>query len=307
MPALSPPPSALAALERLGLTSLEAQAYAFLTRESPASGYRVAQALGKPFGSVYKAVEGLEDKGAALLSEESGNRVARAVPIDELVARSARDFEKSCRAAAATLKPTPSAEPDEHLYRITNRDQFLERARAMINGAQDFVLGSLTPMVAAALEGPLTLAAKRIRVGLKTFGPLEIHGADIITDPRGQSALDTGPGEWIMLTADGREVLMGLFDAETGELNTGQWTENPLLCWSMFTGLGAQLVLAAVRTSDLAKQPRLAEIVERLSAFRSPRSGAKRVLMDKFRQPSRGKGPRTAPPAGRTRSAKRES
>jgi sugar-specific transcriptional regulator TrmB len=287
---LQPPPSTLAALERLGLTSLEAQAYAFLTRESPASGYRVAQALGKPFGSVYKAVEGLEDKGAALLSEESGNRVARAVPIGELVARSTRDFEKSCRAAAATLKPVHSVDPDEHLYRITSRDQFIERARAMITGAQDFVLGSLTPMVAAALQEPLTLAATRIRVGLKTFGPLDIPGADIISDHRGAAALETGPGEWIMLTADGREVLMGLLDAETGELNMGQWSENPLLAWSMFTGLGAQLVLAAVRTSDLARQPMLIEIVERLSAFRTPRSVGKRVLMEKFRQPSRGKG-----------------
>lgn len=289
MPALSPP-SALAALERLGLTALEAQAYAFLTRESPASGYRVAQALGKPFGSVYKAVEGLEDKGAALLSEESGNRVARAVPIDELVARSAREFERSCKTAAASLRPVRAAQPDEHLYRITSREQFLERARAMIAGAEDFLLGSLTPMVADALRDPLQLAAARVRVGLKTFAPLEIEGADIISDHRGQSALDTGPGEWIMLTADGREVLMGLFNPDTGALDTGQWSENPLLAWSMFTGLGAQLVLAAVRTSDLAAHPRLVQIVERLSAFRTPRSVGKRTLMQKFRQPSRGRG-----------------
>jgi sugar-specific transcriptional regulator TrmB len=280
---------ALAALERLGLTTLEAQAYAFLVRESPASGYRVAQALGKPFGSVYKAVEGLESKGAALLSEESGNRVARAVPIDELVARSTREFERSCKAASASLKAAKGREPDEHLYRLNSREQFFERARAMIAGAEDFVLGSITPQPAAELAPAFGDAAARVRVGLKVFGPLEVRGADIIPDHRGLSAIETGPGEWMMLTVDGREVLMGVFDAETGELNTGQWSENPLLTWSLFTGLGAQLVLAAVRTSDLAEAPRLVEIVERLGAFRTPKSVGKRMLVEKFRRPSRGR------------------
>jgi sugar-specific transcriptional regulator TrmB len=292
--------SAITALERLGLTSLEAQAYEFLVRESPASGYRVAQALGKPFGSVYKAIEGLDGKGAAMLSEESGNRVARAVPIDELVARSAREFEKSCRAAAANLQPRPPAEPDEHLYRIANRAQFFERARAMLAGAQDFILGSVTPMVASELLDPWRFAAARgVRVGLKTFGPLDVPGADITPDHRGPAALGTGPGEWIMLTVDGREVLMGLFDPDTGELNMGQWSENPLLAWSLFTGLGASLVLAAVRTSDLAGDPKLKAIIERLSAYRTPGSGGKRVLLEKFRQPSRGRRKMGGPRGGR--------
>ena len=41
-------PKCVQTLVALGLTALEGEVYTLLLRESPATGYRVAQALGKP-------------------------------------------------------------------------------------------------------------------------------------------------------------------------------------------------------------------------------------------------------------------
>ena len=62
--------AAVESLQELGFTETEALAYAGLVPISPATGYRVAQAIGKPAANTYKALESLEAKGAVLV--ESG-------------------------------------------------------------------------------------------------------------------------------------------------------------------------------------------------------------------------------------------
>jgi len=47
-----------------GFTNLESEIYVFLLGESPATGYRIAQAIGKPAANTYKAIESLRlEKG----------------------------------------------------------------------------------------------------------------------------------------------------------------------------------------------------------------------------------------------------
>lgn len=48
----------------LGFTGLEADVYTALLAESPTTGYRVAQALGKAVANTYKAIASLEAKRA---------------------------------------------------------------------------------------------------------------------------------------------------------------------------------------------------------------------------------------------------
>ena len=77
----------------LGFTNLEAEIYTFLLQESPATGYRIAQAIGKPAANTYKTVQSLEKKGA-LLVDDSEKRLCRAVPADELLNRLERQFSE---------------------------------------------------------------------------------------------------------------------------------------------------------------------------------------------------------------------
>src|SRR5438874_1780106 len=72
------------ALVELGVTGLEAEVYTFLLQESPATGYRAAQALGRPVAGIYKALEALAHRGAVVV-EEGTTRQYRSVPGEELL------------------------------------------------------------------------------------------------------------------------------------------------------------------------------------------------------------------------------
>ncbi|MCC6675539.1 MAG: hypothetical protein IT436_00210 [Phycisphaerales bacterium] len=284
-----------AALGELGFTPLEAEVYVFLVRESPATGYRIAQGVGKSVGNIYKAVEALEEKGAVMVGEDGGNRLARAVEPSELVARLERDFRVACATTLRKLGPADEAEPDDLLYRIVDRGAFFERCRRVIRGAKRFILLSACPGPLAELADELeALAARGVPVMVKTYGPAEIKGVEIVPDPRGARAVEAGPGQWIELTADGRELAQGVLDHENRELHLGQWTQNPMLNWMAYTGRYADIALAAVRTgiNDGATAERLKAVLERFRPFATPASEGKMRMVARYRRPS---------PAGRRR------
>src|SRR5215470_8119557 len=86
------------ALVALGFTAIEASAYAFLVQASPATGYGIARAIGKPVANTYQALQSLRQKGAVLV-DGRGRRQWRAVPPGELLAR--LDTERAARVAEA--------------------------------------------------------------------------------------------------------------------------------------------------------------------------------------------------------------
>jgi sugar-specific transcriptional regulator TrmB len=291
-------------LERLGFTPLESTIYAFLAGAGPATGYRIAQAVGKPVGNVYKAVEALEDKGAVMTSEEDATRLVRVVAVQEVVARLRGELSAACDEAVRALEVTHEEVADDHVYRLTHTSQFLRRAASMLESASQFVIMTATPGVLGQVVGDAgeTFAmsirehAKRVPIAAKVYGHVDLPGVEVVEDPRGTAAVESGPGEWIVMTVDGREVLTGLFDRSSGELLMGQWTENPLLAWAMYTGLSSDLALAALRIAagdaGAAKLP-VTEILKlnaaRFSPFESAKSAGKLRLQQRFRSPARGK------------------
>src|SRR5688572_23314760 len=92
--ATSPVPDAtIQAIQTLGFSELEASIYAFLLVESPTTGYRIAQALGKPVANTYNGIQSLQSKGAILV-EDSDTRLCRAVPPDEMMGQMERAFQE---------------------------------------------------------------------------------------------------------------------------------------------------------------------------------------------------------------------
>jgi HTH-type transcriptional regulator, sugar sensing transcriptional regulator len=55
--------SPLDSLISLGFTPLEAEVYVCLVQDSPATGYRIAQTVGRPVAGIYKTIESLANKG----------------------------------------------------------------------------------------------------------------------------------------------------------------------------------------------------------------------------------------------------
>ncbi len=105
------------ALADLGFTHLEAEIYAFLLQESPATGYRIAQAIGKPAANTYKAIQTLEQKGAVIV-EDGTSRMCRAISSEELLSQLSRDFESKRTTAMASLSRLGHATTDERIYQV---------------------------------------------------------------------------------------------------------------------------------------------------------------------------------------------
>lgn len=304
MSTATPMPAATAdALAALGLTPLEAEAYRFVLAVPQATGYRIAQALGKPVGNVYKTIESLEAKGAVMTSDDDGTRVVAAIPAEEWI-RSRRDaFESACTHAAAELAAFADAPEgdDDRVYHLADGATVVERARSMLRQARRLAILSVAPAPLVPLIDDLHRAARRgVSVACKVFEPCDIPGAETVVDPRGRGAVDGAPGEWLVLSVDGRSSLQALFrhggdaDDPTPALHMATYTTNPLLSWSLYSGLSSDLLLASLRRriAEGVEPRRLARELERLAHLESPASAGKLALGRRFRAPPRKSSPR---------------
>jgi HTH-type transcriptional regulator, sugar sensing transcriptional regulator len=237
-----PTEESVQALTSLGFTGLEAEIYAYLLSELPSSGYRVAQALGRPVANVYKALENLQAKGAVVV-EQGGTRLSRAVPMEELlksIEREFRDRAGRAREALGSLKPTPA---DARVYQLASREQVIERCRSMLARARQLVIADLFPEPFRVLKADVEAAAGRgVTALIKTFEPATLAGARVIVNPRGRELVDRYPGEWIILVIDGAELVIASLARDRRSLHQAIWTESPTLSWIVHTSFAAEMM-----------------------------------------------------------------
>ena len=277
------------ALIGLGFTGLEAEIYDFLLDEPPATGYRVAQALSKPPGVTYKAIESLESKGA-LLADTSDRKLYRAVDAEELLEQLDRRHRRQSDNARRALVRQRSPRVDDGLYQLHSADQVYVRAAAILTQSREFVVASICPAPMKTLRDQLAdTAARGVAVGVKTFESVKLPGAKLVPDPRGKEAVDGGPGQWFTLNADGRETLLALFDHEGQTLHQGLWTQSPFVSWILFTGIASNLELIAV-VNALDAGDSAARVLAQLRSFEpfdNPRSAGKEILSQRYRAPGK--------------------
>lgn len=281
---------AIESLVALGLTALEAEVYAFLLSESPATGYRVAQALGKPFGSVYKSIESLQSKGAILTAEEGDNQLVRAVQVRELLEQLTQKFRTQRRAALCALSGKPEQAVDDRVYEVHTAQQFFSRVRRSLRSARQFVIASCTPYPLNQLaEDFVRTAARGVSVGVKIFEPVVLAGVRTVLDPRGSAAVESGPGQWSFFSIDGRVIASALFTQNGEKLHQGYWSANALLGWQFYTGLSSDFMLAEIRNTlrSGAAASDVATCIDSFAAFENSRSLGKRSLRVRFRRAGR--------------------
>ena len=228
------------ALADLGFTNLEAEIYAFLLQESPATGYRIAQAIGKPAANTYKAIQTLEQKGAVLV-EDGTSRMCRAVSSEELLGRLSREFELRRASALESLSALNHVTVDERIYQIRSKDLVFQRAREMLADAKQVALGVLPGMFVKEIAEELLGATSRsVDVGLKSDQALRIEGVDVVQEAAGLRARNS-----FQLVVDGEQTLVAIFD-ESGALLQAVWTRNPMLAVAHHEGIASELCLTLV-------------------------------------------------------------
>lgn len=262
-------------LTALGFTETEALVYCELLGSSPATGYRLAQAVGKAPANTYQALSALVQKGAAMVDESDG-KCFRAVPPAELLAALSATFEARRAAASTALEQLSRPAEDNRIYQLKSPEQVMQRALAMIDGAREILLFDLFPEPFDALRPALERSARAgaVVAGV-TYGSAAapetgepapftvVRGADYVAS--------RWPGRQVAVVADAREHLAALLSRDGASVLHGTWSDSAWLACMHHNGLACEIQLVS---SPAAADNPLAD----LSLTRSTPVGLKTLI-----------------------------
>ncbi len=275
------------ALCALGFNALEAEVYAVLVENAPATAYKVAQELGKAAANVYKAVESLERKGVVLV-DGGDNRLCRAVSPDELLLSMQEQFQGARERARQALARLPRPAADERIYQLRSREQVLARAAALLEGAERMVLADLFPAPARELAPLLAAVARRgVRVCVQLYQPGALdRRVHTFVKPTGRELMDRWPGQWLNLVADAREHLLALLQPDGSGVHQAVWSESSYLSVLHHSGLSCEIVEGAVAAllRDGASRAAIAREHRRINALvRGAELPGYQAVLERFR------------------------
>jgi predicted transcriptional regulator len=223
-----------ALLQELGFSEYEARAYLALLQRNPLNGYELAKVSGLPRANIYAVLQKLEERGAVVrLDTSNATRYAPIAPT-ELTQRVATRFQNTLDAVQQALENLATPPDADYLWNIRGYAALLEHAGTLINTTEKQLLVAITRREASALAGSLAQAATR-GVQIVTLCldecPQECGGCQG-TICR-YCAFLAGEQRWLVLVADGAEVLAGEIDStdEVLAVRTRQQLQIDLASW----------------------------------------------------------------------------
>lgn len=273
-------------LHALGFTEAEAEVYTALLAGEPTTGYRISQRIGKPTANTYKAIESLERKGAVLV-DDGGSRICRALPPEQLIARLEREHRQHCAEALTELQALQSSDHDDRVYRLVDPKQVFEQARRIISEARHIVLGDLFPGPVAALRADFATARERgVRVVLHVYEVPELPEFEWVLSPLGDGALEQWPGQQLTLAADGQQHILALLDADLGHAHQAVWSRSTFLSCMQHNHISAELGHAShLRGRRRLRSEASPEQLEDITIMRSGAPGMQ-TLQERFGRPT---------------------
>jgi sugar-specific transcriptional regulator TrmB len=231
------------ALTFLGFSEIEALIYCFLLQESPATGYRVSHAIGKPTANTYKAIAALALRGAVII-DDSENRLCRAVPPGELLDRLGRAFDTHKKTAADELAKIKQAAGDDRVYYLSSVEQVIERARAMLAAAKQAALLDLFPKCVPLLGTDLEAAARRgVKVAARCYEATALKGVTVVTAPMAERVIGTWPGQQLSIAIDGDQFMHVLLSQDVSVVHQALWSNSTLMSCLQYNALYGEILL----------------------------------------------------------------
>ena len=263
------------ALENLGFSEIESLIYCFLLKESPATGYRISHAIGKPTANTYKAIAALAQRGAIVI-DDAENRLCRAVPPTELLDRLDRDFGSRRRQAESQLAKIRPALNDDRVYQLSDVDQVLERARTMLAGAKSVALVDVFPKLMTQVAPHLEAAAKRgLEVAVRAYQRVNLKGVTVLVAGDAERVLNVWPGEQLNIVVDAEQYMLALLAKDAQSVHQAIWSNSTFLSCLQYNGLASELILT--ETQQGRRHAGLSPL-EKLSLTRSKSPGMRKLI-----------------------------
>jgi sugar-specific transcriptional regulator TrmB len=238
-----------AALSSLGFSDTEAAVYCELLLQ-PATGYRLAQAVGKSPPNIYLALGALHQKGAVLVDDGDG-RTYRAVAPAELLTALERQFETRRSEALSALTAIHEEAEDDRIYHLKTLDQVDARARAMIAGARETLLFDCFPAPFAALRAAFQEAAARgVRVAGIVYEEIEEAAFAAVRSAPRPGIIERWPGDQLSIVADASEYLLALLGRDGRGVRHAVWSNGSYLSTLQHNAVASEIRLCAIAPED---------------------------------------------------------
>lgn len=238
------------ALTAFGFNQLESVVYCELLRQSPATGYRLAQRVGRVPANVYQSLKALMQKGAIIEESDAANATSYVpVPPDQLFASLRRQFAMRSETALAALDQVHRPPDQDTLAQLRTASQVVERARSMIDGAREIVLFDMMPELQDLLAPEIRAArARGVLVGGIAYRREDAGDTmPFKGEPEG-SVARRWPGLGLILVSDASQQMVAQISTDmTGVLNA-VYSDSPFLSCIMHGLLQADIRLVALRT-----------------------------------------------------------
>jgi sugar-specific transcriptional regulator TrmB len=262
-------------LEKLGFSELESLIYCFLLQESPATGYRISHAIGKPTANTYKAIVGLARRGAIVVDDSAG-KLCRAVPHSELLDRIGREFSARKDQADRLLSRIRPAAGDDRVYQLLDVEQVLERIRAMLAAAKSIVLADVFPKVLPQIAADLERTARRgVKVVVRVYAPVSLKRVKVLLAPDYDRLLSVWPGEQLNCVVDGEQFILALLGKSMAGVHQAIWSNSTFLSCMQHNGLSAELMMTAAQEQNGVTSP---PALQQLSLTRSQSPGFRQMI-----------------------------
>jgi sugar-specific transcriptional regulator TrmB len=234
-------------LGSLGFSGLEIDAYLALLEQPNASGYLVAQKIGKLVGSTYKALDSLRAKGAIVANETARPTTYVALSISEYMDTRRRDLEDLQVRIEREMEDMAAQPAHGGIFELDNIGQVYERCRSMLRGAKDVALLNIDAGPLAELRSELVAAADRgVRVLVKTRAPARVPGCGVMA-PAKAAPPDAESGDELGVVVDYREYVQAFLKSDGTGVEEAIWVRQPRLARQVCYLFQSDFTLTRVR------------------------------------------------------------
>lgn len=246
------------ALIDLGFTENEALTYLQLLTLPGSTAYRLASLTGKSQANVTFALQGLLRKGA-IVAKEGGARTYDPLAPSDLLERLRLESATRIGAAQRSLVSVAIAPQRDRIRKLGTSSEVYERARKMLEAADETVLFEASPTTFAHLKEDLGRAAARVPVaGMVMSKEDTISGARIVVSENAASLRPAVRGGLLFLMVDAREMLIAVFSTADREPLHALWSDNPLLAAVLHNAIGSDVLFHAGTTINDTASPNMA-------------------------------------------------
>lgn len=267
----------VAKLQEIGFNRLESEVYLTLLKQSPLSGYKIAQILGEGSSNIYKALDILKKKGAVLVEEKPSTRQFIAVPAREYLVRVEKQLENSLKYLEKNLPADFDAINETRVFQLDTLEQVIERAEEMIkNASTQIVVDAFPEMLEMVTPYLLKTARKKgenkVHVVINSYDGTELKDCVMIKKSAGADAVKIWKDSWLNMVVDGEKYLLAVVNQE-GKLRHAVWTNSPFLSYVLYSGIASEMMFSAL-IDELKKKDMINIVMSALEKFSEPVMGS---------------------------------